>query len=102
MFCAEDPEVLKGKVEAYERAINMTQLTSGERDAWKALADADKDVLWAVWQLFIEGDTHLPLHRANTRCMAELIKMLGARLEFRYLTDKEKDWIGLAQSDKSR
>ncbi len=93
---------LKEKLQAYGNALDLAQFTSDERVAWEMLMDEDKDLLWAVWRLFVEADARLPVYRANTRCAAELVKMLGSRPEFRYLADKGKEWLGLAQSDKSR
>lgn len=88
---------------AFERALQLDQLTLAERAVWDSqLSSDDKDFIWAVWSLFIEHDTRLPLVRSNTRCARELIKLLGGRPRFSWLAAKGCEWVGVAQSDKAR
>ena len=90
------------RMEAFEAVADLSQLSAEEKRTWQvSLSGDDKDLFWAVWQLFAEKDVVLPLHRDNTRCARELVKMLGGqRLSF--LARRGHEWMGMEQSDKSR
>ncbi len=91
------------KMQAYEKKLDMTKFGEKELKGWKYLLSSDeKDYIWALWQLFSEGDERLPLTRVNTRCARELIKLAGGRPTFEWLAKRGNSWVGVEQKDRSR
>jgi hypothetical protein len=99
----ETEEEREEKMRAYEKQLDMAKFAENEKLAWKYLLSSDdKDFVWALWQLFSEGDAELPLERANTRCARELIRLAGRRADFVWLGKKGNSFVGLEQNDRER
>jgi hypothetical protein len=90
------------KMQAFEAAIDKSRFSTGELFAWEEVLTSDqKDFVWAVWKLFAEGDARLPLHRDNTRCVREAVRLMGSSSAFDWLAPFGKEWVGVVQQKVS-
>ncbi len=96
----ETEEERKKNMDAFESALDMAQFSQEEKQGWLLLSVGEKDFIWALWQLFSEGEARLPLVRSNTRCVRELIKWVGGR--YAWVSGDAESWQGVPQSDKSK
>lgn len=96
----ETEEERASKMEAFVKELDFAQFGANETRGWELMSPNEKDFVWALWQLFSEGEKRLPLLRSDTRCARELVKWVGGRYE--WVGKQGSDWVGLPQSDKSR
>lgn len=95
----ETEEEREERMQAFEQALDKSAFKEAEWQAFEVMSSDDKDFIWSVWQLFIEKDTRLPLVRANTRCVREILRLLGSQERYRWIAEPGNDWVGAVQGN---